>query len=284
MLAGVSEHRREAPSIAVPAVRAASRADAARVSLPEAVLWLQGAAGNRSTARLMRSRAPRGWHASDALYAIGELEWRGIEEILKLDFPRQVSKNLIAHYMRGDGKQYTLSKDEMRQCNALIDFGNTKRSPQLLQMIDGMGKEIATDRGHPGRTIESNVSFEIIAPCNTSGALGDFTVYAWGKLVVWNPKTDGTDADWSFDGQMWWYDIWDFDNRPATAKGEPGRTEKGFSRTWVGSHLAGTPFKVKSETVKVSQARRDAKGAAHYAKWEGNPNGDSLPVVAPRAF
>jgi hypothetical protein len=81
---------------------------------------------------------------------------------------------------------------------------------------------------------------------------------------------------------MWWYDYWDFDKRAASAAGEPGRTERGSFRTWIGSQLAGQPFNIKSDTVKVSQARADAKGDAHYAKWEGNPNGEKLPVVAPR--
>jgi hypothetical protein len=262
---------------------AAARAEATPASMAEIVLRLQRTAGNRATARLMRNVAPgKPPSATDLLYGIGEAEWRGIEEVLKLDFPMQVSKNLIAHYMRGNGKDYVLSKDEMKQCNALIDFGNTKRSPQFLKMVDTMGKEIAADSSHPGRTIDTDFSFDLIALCNTSGALGDFTVNASGKLSVWNPDEDGTNAEWSFDGNMWWYDYWDFDKRAASAAGEPGRTERGSFRTWIGSQLAGQPFNIKSDTVKVSQARADAKGDAHYAKWEGNPNGEKLPVVAPR--
>jgi hypothetical protein len=276
----VVERSYQAESEKIPAV--ATRAEGAQPPVTEAVLRLQRAVGNRATAKLMRSVVQRGPGVTDLLYGVGELEWRGVEEVLKADFPMEVSKNLIAHYMRGDGQDYRLSKDEMRQCNALVDLGNTKRSPQFLRMVDTLGREIAADSSHPGRTIDSDVSFDLIALCNTSGALGDFTVNAWGRLSVWNPDADGTNADWSFDGSMWWYDYWDFDTRAASAKGEPGRTEKGSFRTWVGSKLVGRPFNIRSDTVKVSQARGDAKGDAHYAKWEGNPNGEKLPVVAPR--
>jgi hypothetical protein len=277
----VPEHSQDAEHAPTDAVQA-ERLAAIPVSQYDSVLRLQRTAGNRATVGLLRSIAPKPPDVGALLEGIGEVEWRGIEEVLKADFPMQVSKNLVAHYMRGGGKLYTLSKDEMKQCNALIDFGNTKRALKFLKMVDTMGREIAADSSHPGRTIETDYSFDLVAPCNTSGALGDFTVNAWGKLKVWNPDPDGTNADWSFDGQMWWYDLWDFDNRPASAKGEPGRTGKGSFRTWVGSMLAGQPFEIKSETVKVSQARADAKGDAHYAKWEGNPNGEKLPVVAPR--
>ena len=276
----VAERSYKAESEEIPAV--AARVEGARAPMTEAVLRLQNTIGNRATAKLMRSVVQKGPGVTDLLYGIGELEWRGVEEVLKADFPMEVSKNLIAHYMRGDGKEYRLGKDEMRQCNALIDLGNSKRSTQFLGMVDTLGREIAADSNHPGRTIDSDVSFDLIALCNTSGTLGDFTVNASGRLSVWNPDADGTNADWSFDGSMWWYDYWDFDARAASAKGEPGRTEKGSFRTWVGSKLVGRPFNIKSETVTVSQARGDAKGDAHYAKWEGNPNGEKLPVVAPR--
>jgi hypothetical protein len=125
------------------------------------------------------------------------------------------------------------------------------------------------------------VSFDVLGLCNTSGTLGDFTVHAWGKLKVWNPKLDGSDADWYFDGHIWWYDRWDFDRRAASAQGEPGRTGKGSWRTDVGGFfLVGIPFDIKTAAVPVRQARAEAKGANHYAKWSGNPDGKRLPVVS----
>jgi hypothetical protein len=147
-----------------------------------------------------------------------------------------------------------------------------------------MGAEIARNaHGDPARlkdSIESNVSFSMLGLCNTSGTLGDFTVNASGKLKVWNPNADGSDADWSFDGHMWWEDRWDFDKRDASPKGEPGRTAKGAWRTDVGSLLIGTPFDIKTASVPVKQARADATGTSHYAKWRGNPEGKLLPVVS----
>ena len=192
---------------------------------------------------------------------------------------------LIAHYCHGHGTELRLTVSEMEQCNALIDFGNDKRSPQFLGFVNQMGAEIARKAGSDPRQwknhpLESDVSFTLLGGCNTSGTLGNFTVYAWGKLKVWNPNVDGSDADWSFQGDMWWYDRWDFDKKAASGKGEPGRTSKGSRRTDIGSWLVGVPFDIKSAGVPVRQARGEAHGADHYAKWSGNPDGKLLPVVS----
>ncbi|QHT70921.1 hypothetical protein GXP67_31875 [Rhodocytophaga rosea] len=218
-----------------------------------------------------------GWKDLDV---IGGLLHQGA----KFNFSVQLPKTLLDHYRDGNGTEFGLTSLGMTQCNALIDFGNDKRSPQFLRFVNQMGAEIARNAGSdPTRlkeSIESDVSFSMLGACNTSGTLGNFTVYAWGKLKVWNPDADGTNADWSFDGSMWWYDLWDFDHRAASGKGEPGRTSTGSWRTDVGSLLVGTPFEIKSATVAVHQARAEAKGGNNYAKWEGNPEGKLMPVVS----
>ena len=207
-----------------------------------------------------------------------------LESGAKLNFSVPLCKNLIEHYCHARGGEMGLTEGAMQQCNALIDFGHDKRSPQFLKFVNQMGAEIAREAGSdPARlkkVLESDVSFSMLGLCNTSGTLGDFTVNAWGKLKVWSPNADGTDADWSFDGHMWWYDRWDFDSRAASGKGEPGRTRKGSWRTDVGNLLVGSPFDIKTATVAVRQARAEAHGNDHYAKWSGNPEGKLLPVVA----
>lgn len=208
-----------------------------------------------------------------------------LETLAKANFTVPLCKTLIDHYCHGNGTEMSLTVNGMMACNALIDFGNDKRSAQFLRFVNQMGAEIARNAGsdptrltnHP---LESDVSFTVLGLCNTSGTLGDFTVYAWGKLKVWDPNADGKDADWSFDGQMWWYDRWDFDSKPASGKGQPGRTAKGSWRTDAGSLLVGVPFDIKSASVPVRQARAESKGVDHYAKWKGNPTGKSLPVVS----
>jgi hypothetical protein len=249
---------------------------------PSGVLWLQQHAGNAATSHVLgRAGSAR----------LQRLEWRdfdvigaGLEAAAKANFSAQLPKDLIHHYCHGNGTELGLTALGMAQCNALIDFGNDKRSPQFNRFVKQMGEEIARNAGgDPSRltaSLESDVSFSVLGACNTSGTLGDFTVNASGKLRVWNPDPDGSNADWSFDGWMWWYDRWDFDQRAASAKGTPGRTGKGSWRTDVGSLLVGTPFDIKSASVKVHQARAEAKGDAHYAKWEGNPEGTKPPVVA----
>jgi hypothetical protein len=226
-----------------------------------------------------------GWKILEG--TVGAIYKGTTEGVAALDFVfcPPICKTLIEHYCHGRGRELCLTVRGMIQCNALIDFGNDKRSAQFLRFVNQMGGEIARNaRSDPtllkNRPLESDVSFSMLGGCNTSGTLGDFTVNAWGKLKVWNPKADGTDADWSFDGRMWWYDRWDFDKKAASAKGEPGRTAKGEWRTTAGRLLVGVPFDVKSATVPVRQARAEAKNEInHYAKWEGNPEGKPLPVV-----
>lgn len=206
-----------------------------------------------------------------------------LEGLAKLNFSVPLCKTLIDHYCHGDGVEFGLTTAGMEQCNALIDFGNSEASHQFLHHVKQMGEEIAKNSGgDPARLardfIETSLGFEMLGICNTSGTLGGFTVNATGKLKVWNPRQDGTDADWSFDGHMWWFDRWDFDERPASAAGEPGRTEKGSSRTSAGSYLVGRPFDIRSAAVPVRQVRAEAKGTSHYAKWSGNPQGNLLPI------
>jgi len=207
-----------------------------------------------------------------------------LHALAKANFSVPLPKRLLDHYRDGQGTEFCMTVLSMMQCNALIDFGNDKRSPKFLSFVNQMGAEIARNAGSDPallkKAIESDVSFDMIASCNTSGTLGDFTVNASGKLKVWDPDQNGTNADWSFDGSMWWFDRWDFDKRAASAKGEPGRTAKGSWRTDVGSWLIGIPFNVKSPSVPVKQARADAKGGNHYAKWQGNPEGEPLPVIS----
>lgn len=270
------DREREADSPAIqgsPASTPYARTDGERM------LWLQRRAGNRAAARTLPARTLQRDTLRDLDFIGGALEG-----LAKLNFQVPLCKDLINHYCHGNGVEFCLTSLGMEQCNALIDFGNDKRSPQFLRFVNGMGAEIARNAGgDPARlqeSIESDVSFTMLGGCNTSGTLGDFTAYAWGKLRVWNPNTDGTNADWAFDGQMWWYDLWDFDKRAASAKGDPGRTSKGSWRTDVGSLLVGQPFEIKSASVPVRQARAEASGANHYAKWKGNPDGKPMPVIS----
>jgi hypothetical protein len=231
---------------------------------------------------MIRGLSPRpgpvGWRDFDIIGGT-------LEGLAKLNFSVPLCKTLIDHYCHGQGLEMGLTVYGMEQCNALIDFGNDKRSPQFLRFVNQMGAEIARNAaGDPSRLknhpLESDVSFTMLGLCNTSGTLGDFTVNAWGKLKVWDPNADGTDADWSCDGHMWWYDRWDFDRRAASGKGMPGRTGKGSWRTDAGSLLVGVPFDIKSASVPVRQARAEGHGADRYAKWSGNPDGKLLPVVS----
>ncbi|MBI5258109.1 MAG: hypothetical protein HY855_16520 [Burkholderiales bacterium] len=243
----------------------------------------RGSLDDGTNARLLSPQPPA--TGSSAFWRELDFIGAGLEGFAKLNFSVPLCKELIHHYCHADGAEMGLTALGMEQCNALIDFGNSKRSPTFLKFVRNMGEEIARNAGsdEPRRKTEvlsSDVSFTMLGACNTSGTLGDFTVYAWGKLRVWNPNEDGSDADWAFNGRMWWYDRWDFDRRAATGAGEPGRTSKGSWRTDVGSLLNGTPFDIKTASVDVRQARAEAKGSSHYAKWSGNPEGKLLPVVA----
>jgi hypothetical protein len=133
-----------------------------------------------------------------------------LEGLAKLNFRVPLCKALVEHHCHGHGSELGLTMLGMTQCNALIDFGNDKRSPQFLRFVNQMGAEIARNAGgDPAKLkkpLTSDVSFDMLGVCNTSGTLGDFTVNATGQLKIFDPNPDGTDADWVFEGFMWWYD------------------------------------------------------------------------------
>ena len=70
-----------------------------------------------------------------------------LEGFSKLNFSVPLCKTLIDHYCHGHGVELCLTEGGMFQCNALIDFGNDKRSPQFLRFVDQMAAQIARNAG-----------------------------------------------------------------------------------------------------------------------------------------
>ena len=87
------------------------------------------------------------------------------------------------------------------------------------------------------------------AKANNQGTLGNFTIYFQGTLTK-----DENGEDWSFDGQMSFYDLWDLDKKK---KGK--RTQSSEEATAIGVKLleGGKGFEIFSYNVNVKQTSKD---------------------------
>lgn len=95
----------------------------------------------------------------------------------------------------------------------------------------------------------------------THGTMGNFTINYEGDVAV---TVDASgDAAWDFNGQMNFFDIWDFDSKPFAT------SHRGFWAevlTTIGDwFLPGKGFDINSDTVPVTQSSADAQGV-----WAGS--------------
>src|SRR5262245_6967997 len=93
----------------------------------------------------------------------------GAEGLAKANFRVPLCQRLLVHCCYSGGLDMCLTPTAMMQCNALIDFGNDKRSGQFLGFVNQMGAEIARNAGGDQdalqNSIESDVSFEMLGCC-----------------------------------------------------------------------------------------------------------------------
>ena len=167
-----------------------------------------------------------------------------------------LADKLIDHYVYKNGSSLKLSETEMIATNAHINFN---RNPQLQAAIN----ELAKSGG--GTT---NISLRQLAGALTNGTLGNFTVIFEGTLTV--TADENGFAFWELDGNMSFYDFWDFDK--ATH-----RSDSIEFKVWVGSFLKGTPFDVTSEVIPVQQNRDMA--VALWANKNPQPVADIMGYI-----
>ncbi|HWA82958.1 MAG TPA: hypothetical protein VG820_05975, partial [Fimbriimonadaceae bacterium] len=165
---------------------------------------------------------------------------------------------LLNNYMDGKGKPLVLTEDQMRAVNGTLDF---RRSAAFETKRTEL--EAAANKG--GRTMSGAVSGRFLSPALNNGTLGGFTVHYDGQLSV-TPK-----GAWTYLGTIDYFDRWDFDPRPLSAKS--GRSALGELKTRVGAYIEGEPFDVRSVKAKVVATQAGVE-------WGGKPY-KPTPVLDP---
>lgn len=164
-------------------------------------------------------------------------------ELYAAGFSHYLPKKFLRRYIWGGGGKLTLTKQEMIDCNPLIDLRRAKGFNDLL----------AKALTQPGRP----VTFELPVPAGalTNGTLGQFTTRTKGTLVA------TAAAEWQASGQMSFYDFWDFDAKDFSTG---GRSPQGELKTRMGSLLPGQGFDIESESAPFEQGEKDKT-----VVWEG---------------
>jgi len=166
----------------------------------------------------------------------------------KAVFSEALPKKFIDHYANGNGKQYTLNKNEAV---------NIKSAPTGLKGIVAADKEkfehlIAGAK--KGSKINLPEGYSIQGAATTGGTLGRFTISLTGTIAI--DKNDAT--KWAFEGTMQFNDTWDFKTNAITDK-DLQRSEWGDIQTKLGGKfLPGKGFDVTSEVMPVKQTSSDA--------------------------
>lgn len=165
----------------------------------------------------------------------------------KAGYTHYLPKKLIDHYADFGGP-LKLSAKEMEDC--AVEANLMSSTDFITQVGDlsskGGGTKHITVKGH--------------AVAATHGTLGNFTITYDGDLTV-TPLAGGK-ISWSFDGQMHFYDFWDFDPKPF---GKGGRSTYGEILTRIGDwFLPGKGFDINSEDVPFKQTNADPEGS-----WSG---------------
>ena len=79
--------------------------------------------------------------------------------------------------------------------------------------------------------------------------------------------------DWSFEGEMQYFDEWNFDPREKKLEGENNRSNEGEEWTrFANKYLIGKPFMIQSEWIKVKQTSKEKN-----VDWYNNKEIKSIP-------
>jgi len=163
-------------------------------------------------------------------------------------FDHYLPRMFLNNYMDDTGARIVLTKQEMIDCNPIVDL---RRSTAFMSKVAdlmkaGGGTAAITMKGWGGAL--------------TNGTLGNFTITYTGTVAV---KPDGS---WVFTGTMTFHDFWDFDPKGSGS----GRSSQGELKVRVANLLLpGKPFDIDSVAVDVTQSDKDAR-----ATW-----GSSKPPV-----
>ena len=148
-------------------------------------------------------------------------------------FDHYIPRMFLNNYMDDTGTTITLTEQQMRDCNPVVDVTRSPAIQAEIQRLAGLGGGSST------------ISTTGWGGAMTNGSLGNFTIHYNGTIRV------AADGSWSFSGTMRFTDIWDFDPKPF---GSSGRSTAGELKTRVAAgFLPGRAFNIDSETVSISQ-------------------------------
>lgn len=171
-----------------------------------------------------------------------ELGRDAVVEAFKAGYGHDLPREMIDHYANGNGAPLNLNETDAAQLG--VD-ANIRQSPEF----EALYNELVANGGG---TMSIDINSASVA--STHGTLGRFNIDYTGELTV-NP--DGT---WSFDGDMEFRDVYDFNPAPW---GE--RSTYGEILTRVGDqYLPGQPFDITTDPISVSQSSSDSE-----AQWAG---------------
>jgi RHS repeat-associated protein len=163
----------------------------------------------------------------------------------KQAFSTELPKKFIDRYASESGKPYKLNNKELEGLHVTHVglHGGTKKSIKTANDFLSSIK--------PGESKELPKGFSIGDAAGEAGTLGRFTIKLKGTVEK------DKDGNWTFKGQMQFYDVYDF----KTKKPKKGQTEEGLERNasadkqteFADNYLPGKGFKITSDWIPVEQ-------------------------------
>lgn len=163
-------------------------------------------------------------------------------------FSHYLPRKFLRRYIFGPPSppSLILTKQEMVDCNPVIDVN---ACPAFLKTLQSFPR---------GKASGLSLSIRCPAAALTNGTLGQFTAKMAGALEY------RAMDDWSFTGQMSFYDEWDFDPKDFKTG---GRSFQGEIKTRFAHYLLpGSSFVIESEQVPFTQGSSD-----NSVQWTDKP-------------
>ncbi|HYC28769.1 MAG TPA: hypothetical protein VEB42_08130 [Chitinophagaceae bacterium] len=190
--------------------------------------------------------------SKDANAAYQYYSWNGLgvqkltqnvlgNELFKKGFENYLPKRFIDHYTLAKGQTYVMNRQEMNDVN-MVPIGIGGSNPAEFERFNKAIEGLQEGQYKPVK------NWTIQTGALNSGTLGNFYVTVNGAFTGIK-NSDGT-IGWKFEGTLQMNDYWDFDPDASGTK-RPAIAEKLVR--FANAYLKGTPFKITSELVFVSQ-------------------------------
>ncbi len=218
-----------------------------------------------------------------------------------LNYWHYLPKKFIHHYVFGKGDELVLSEQEMLDCNPRINVFKERYEASYVQTgkYDGekskaLRKGIDTANGqqlqgpvglerstqlmdfcfgrpgsgvlqHAGNTTKLAIDdYGCVAGALTNGTLGNFTAKLRNMTLTVTKTPLGLLDSWRLEGEMSFYDIWDFDAKNnARTSNRPEDAE--WKVRFAADHLPGQKFKITSPYVPFWLCSTDDR-----VQWKAN--------------